>query len=276
MTIATRFDRIVGFCGRRHWLMFAVRRLSPPPSMYSPTDQRTVRLLGVQFDVQMSDLMSQPIYFGLYLEEIFCLQSVIHKNDVVIDVGANVGRWSLLVARLFKTQMVFAFEPFKETFAKLQKNISLNQQLMIQTVNQAVSDSEDNIAMTVKNYFNTGMNQIDLSAANKTLSAVRLDFFCETNKIQKIDVIKIDVEGFEMNVLKGSEKLIKQWRPKIICEIDDSLLLQNKIVPADIFNFLQGLNYKIYRLPQMSLVSDRTPTKDIHFDIVALPMKENN
>ena len=275
ITIATRLDRIIGFLGRHRWFVSLVQRLAPPPSMYRPSDHRKVMLLGVQFEVQMNDLMSQPIYFGLHLDEIFCLQNVIHKNDVVIDVGANIGRWSLFVAHLYKTQMIYAFEPFQETFMKLQKNISLNQQFKIQTVNQAVSDSEGKIAMSVRDCFNTGMNQINLASPDKNLSAVRLDFFCEINNIQKIDVIKIDVEGFEMNVLKGSENLIKQWHPKIICEIDDFLLSQNKTTPTNIFNFLQGLNYQIYQLPEMSPVTANTPIQDIHFDIVALPMKEN-
>lgn len=271
--IFTKADYLVGFLGRKAVMPRLITRLVPPVSYYSRSDHRKINFYGVSFIVQMNDLMSQPLFFGLHMDEILCLDIFFPKNAVVIDVGANIGRWSLLSARLFQTQKIYSFEPFLDTYNRLKKNIALNSSLDIESFNLALNNKSELVAMTTLSEKNSGMNFISNIKTDSTnqVKSVTLDSFVHTHNIKKVDLMKIDVEGFEMNVLKGAEKMIQQHHPVIICEIDDKLLAKNKTSPKNVFDFLIYHKYQIKKLPHMETISLLQPLENIHFDIVAIP-----
>lgn len=271
--IFTKADYLVGFLGRRAVMLSLIHRLVPPVSYYSKSDNRKIHLYGVLFIVQMNDLMSQPLFFGLHMDEVLCLKSFFPKNAVVIDVGANIGRWSLLSAKLFQTKKIYSFEPFLETYHRLRKNISLNSSLNIETFNLALNNKSELVTMATASEKNSGMNFISNTKSNSInqVESVTLDFFIQSHDIKKIDLMKIDVEGFEMNVLKGAQQMIQQHHPVIICEINDTLLAKNKTSPKNVFDFLVDHKYQIKKLPNMETVSILQPLENIHFDIIALP-----
>lgn len=271
--IFTKADYLVGFLGRRAVMLSLIHRLVPPVSYYSKSDNRKIHLYGVLFIVQMNDLMSQPLFFGLHMDEVLCLKSFFPKNAVVIDVGANIGRWSLLSAKLFQTKKIYSFEPFLKTYHRLRKNISLNSSLNIETFNLALNNKSELVTMATASEKNSGMNFISNTKSNSInqVESVTLDFFIQSHDIKKIDLMKIDVEGFEMNVLKGAQQMIQQHHPVIICEINDTLLAKNKTSPKNVFDFLVDHKYQIKKLPNMETVSILQPLENIHFDIIALP-----
>ena len=275
--ILSKADYVVGFLGRRGFFSSLTERLAPPVYYYDKQDIRKIKILDVSFVVQMNDLMSQPLFFGLYMDEILCLKSHFPPNAVVIDVGANIGRWSLLIARLFKTQKVFSFEPFLKTYFYLAENISLNISLNIETFNLALNNKNEFVSMSSVNEMNSGMNFISLAqtASADQVQSVTLDDFLFKKMADKIDVIKIDVEGFEMNVLQGAAQTIEKHHPVIICEIDDQLLSKNNTTPQQIFDFFISHQYQVKRLPHMEDVLFLPSLDNIHFDIIALPYERS-
>lgn len=184
------------------------------------------------------------IYTGNYepaLKKVF--RSVIKKGDRVLDVGANIGFHTLYFAELVgEDGKVTAFEPVPNNFAALNANLKLNNFQNIETKNIALSNKQEKLHIAAdENSQNPGAyNLFDLSGD------IVIDCFLGDNIIgnDKVDVIKIDVEGYESFVIDGLLQTIKKNRPTIIFEFD-KFYHQKTGRPNDyIFSILQELNYR--------------------------------
>lgn len=151
----------------------------------------------------------------------------IKEGDVVLDVGANVGVHSVLMAKLVgKKGKVVSFEPEAETFSTLKKNISLNELNNVIPFSIALSDSRSkkNIYFTG----NTGGFSLRDNSGSLKGSGVKLipgDELIKEENLQIPRIVKIDVEGFEYEVIKGLSKTLKNKKCKIvICEVHPDLL----------------------------------------------------
>ena len=176
------------------------------------------------------------------------------KKGLVIDIGANIGTYSIPLAKLFKKIKFKTFEIQKTVHNILNKNIKLNKLKNLNTFNVGLSDKKKSFFDIVPDYKkdkNIGTFSIDkltrsdnykvLNSSNKQLLNIdKLDNY----NFKSIILIKIDVEGHELETLKGSKNtLIKNNRPLIIFEAwkRESLKKKNKKT----FQFLKKLGYKI-------------------------------
>ncbi len=136
------------------------------------------------------------------------------KKDITfIDVGANIGRYSVPLGKKFK---VISFEPVKSTFNQLKINLKKNNATSL-LYNMGVGDSED-----VTDIFFDPNEHGEASVAfkaGKERERIQLIPLDKVLKKEKNSILKIDVEGFEYEVLKGAEKFIRNNRPDIIIEI---------------------------------------------------------
>jgi FkbM family methyltransferase len=166
-------------------------------------------------------LQRQMYFFGTYFveEKIIDNWMMAAKNsNVIFDVGANAGIYSLaaLVAR--PTADVHAFEPTPEIAARLRETVKLNC-LRSLTVHEAAVHKEDGLA-TLRRCrgalgSNEGMNYVSLSDAEEGLERVRtvsLDGFCESSRIDRIDLLKIDIQGQEHSALIGARNMIRNHK----------------------------------------------------------------
>ena len=135
---------------------------------------------------------------------------MVNAADVVLDVGTNIGETLLHFAQLSGTDgFVYGFEPDKRNFENVQKNISLNDFNNIHVFNLGVSDKKETQKLYRVDQHNLGMNRIlnDTDAASfedfTIIETDTLDNVVSENNIQKIDLIKIDIEGYEMHALRG-------------------------------------------------------------------------
>jgi FkbM family methyltransferase len=163
-----------------------------------------------------SDLLSIRNVNGVILNNQYHLTEKLLSGKVVFDVGANIGVFSLYSAKL-GAKRVFAFEPVKETFDMLKKNIKENNlETIVVPINAAISDKS---GFNEIFYNFPGDEGASIKFSNKLYSekvvSISLDSFCKTKKITPF-FIKIDTEGFEKQVLLGSSKLIKKNHP-ILC-----------------------------------------------------------
>lgn len=163
------------------------------------------------------------IYLGVHdFYEMGFLLHFLRHDDLFADVGANIGSYSILASGVVGAKTI-AFEPAVETFLQLQKNVSINQlQSRIKTYNIAVGAKEDKL------YFTTSLDTVNHVVASyeaaKNQVEVNVDTLDNIVKDERAPaLIKIDVEGFETEVIKGMEKTLAHEDVKaIIIELNGS------------------------------------------------------
>lgn len=165
-----------------------------------------------QMIVRADEEVGREIYYGGVHEsaETAFLRSRVERSSVCCDIGANVGYYSLLFASLAREGAVHSFEPVPLNFYVLCTNRLLNHFSNLTANPCAVGDSNGSVGFVVSrdsafsSFVNTGIKPI---AMEISVPIVRLDTYCETNGVGKIDVLKVDVEGAEGKVLAGATHL---------------------------------------------------------------------
>jgi len=139
-------------------------------------------------------------------------KEVVKEENVVVDLGANIGYYSLLAARLVGSKgRVYAFEPEPTNYSLLLKNIELNEYHNIIPVSKAVSNAAGTVRLFLDNQ-DTGAHTIcEPGKKGKSIEveSVTLDEFFKDREPQ-IDVIKMDIEGAEMSALAGMDRILKE------------------------------------------------------------------
>jgi FkbM family methyltransferase len=150
-------------------------------------------------------------------------------NDIFVDVGAHIGTYTIPIAK--KAQKVIAFEPNKYTFDLLTKNISLNHLTNIVAYNLAASKKEGSLSFTYEDLpswsriidgdqsTNVTVRENAKGHDNNIHLVNTIDLDSVLLKEDRVDWIKIDVEGHEMDVLEGAMQTIRIHKPKIVTEI---------------------------------------------------------
>lgn len=144
------------------------------------------------------------------------------ENDYVVDAGANLGLFTVLVGDIVGDHgKVFAFEPVSETRQVLDQNIKQNNISNCQIIDFALGSSNEDVEISIDD---NHLSSSSIVMKNKnfkrkeTIKQTKLDDFVEKNKINKIDFLKADIEGAERDMLRGAEKTIKRFKPRIaIC-----------------------------------------------------------
>lgn len=171
------------------------------------------------------------------------MQSLIKPEMIIYDIGANIGIHSLLLARAHPNCQIHAFEPETLNFWKLLRNIELNKLHNITPHPIAAGAKQEVRFLSLQGYL-SGLGQHSLQ---KTVSSLTtpvevwdLDTYTRKKKIARPDLVKIDVEGFELQVLKGMNHTIKAKRPSFIIEVHEALTDRSKVE-----SFLKKHHYEI-------------------------------
>jgi FkbM family methyltransferase len=174
----------------------------------------------------------------------------IKSGNIVVDIGANIGYYTLIFANLVgKEGKVFAFEPSPDNFALLQKNIKINNYQNVKLEQIAVSNKsgKTKLYLTV----NPADNRIyDLHDNSNFVEVVTIsldDYFNKYNG--KIDFIKMDIQGAEWAAIQGMPLLLKKNKNiKILTEFCPPLIKGFKIESAEFLKLLLKHNFKIYNI----------------------------
>jgi FkbM family methyltransferase len=169
-------------------------------------------------------IQGQIVRDGGY-EKIFIAKvyEILPENGIFFDIGSNIGVYSLNLCR--KAKEVYAFEATKATYQLLQETINEN---FIQNIHLCLTaihniDKEE-VKIYVGDSLNIGGNSMySGNCVANIVQTITVDTFVKENDISRIDFIKIDIEGNELNALQGAEKSIKKFRPIIMCEINPLL-----------------------------------------------------
>jgi FkbM family methyltransferase len=193
----------------------------------SRVNARRERLIEQKFGVKYIFTLFPPdMLWNDYGERVDFLPK---ENDLVVDVGAYIGDWSVIVGKYYKAKVI-AIEPSLMPFKLLLKNIQLNGlNNQIVAVNCALFSEDKEIPMGFINSsdyaFYGKQDQSTSKISAKTLDTLLLK---ELN-VSKIDLIKIDTEGAEYEILKGAMETISRLKPKIIVEVHSDKLRNDVI-----------------------------------------------
>ncbi|MFH1132443.1 MAG: FkbM family methyltransferase [Pseudomonadota bacterium] len=191
-------------------------------------------------------------------------------GQTMLDIGANVGFHSISAG--LKFDKVFAFEPTPSTFERLSENIRLSNAKNVFAHNLALSSKETNVQLWT-NPLNCGANslkpllQIDkYDSTPIEVKAISLDDFVNKQNIANVDLIKIDVEGYEPDVLAGAINTLERDRPVLFVEILAAELLDKikEIIPGD-YQAWNPLEKSIIR--DSSLTETALKIRDIIFSV---------
>ncbi len=202
-------------------------------------------------------------------------------DGVFIDVGANIGYHSLFAATLYnRTTSVFAFEPQKEIYDMVLESIRENLLTNIKVFNIGLSNTQCSAELNIFEENKgaaslvKGLNHHVGTTSKQTIELKTLDSF--ESQISGIDVIKIDVEGFEFETILGAEKLIRKFKPVLLVEFSPGLyLVRDQKIVERLISKLEDLDYRILTLEEEEIDlrkwtnSNHTDTSQI--DIICLP-----
>lgn len=217
-------------------------------------------------------------YFEQHIEKF--IKMVVKENDYCLDVGANIGYYSCLMGNLIGEKgKVFAFEPVHYNLKILNTNIMLNRLKNVSVCSNALGESTGEMEMKIypENSFLTGHNSLidnEVIKENqfyetKSINVVSIDEYLEKNKIERIDVVKIDIEGYEYNFFLGAKKLMTDFNPIIIFEHNPNRIKDIGISEDEFIILFK--NYFVYELFEDGLKPyyfDRNITAP---DLVAIP-----
>lgn len=140
--------------------------------------------------------------------------------DTILDVGANLGNHTLFWSRIAKH--IYAFEPYAPNYENLQQNIRQNRlERVVTTIQKAVGRDAGHAVLSNVDDRNFGATtfQLDDGQHSDSYEVISLDQFVQDARLSSVDLIKIDTEGFEIDVLRGALTLIQNMRPFIWVEV---------------------------------------------------------
>lgn len=247
-------------------------KILPRHFQYTAKDKRLIERNGIRYEIHLNDYNDWLLFYGINNQHKENIYAKIKDGDVVLDVGANIGEVLLNIAKVNPNGEIHGFEPVKSTFEKLNKNISLNKFSNVNIHQIALSDKIETVYYEIKEGHSGGtmMSKEKKDKLNNFLEALTLDEFVRINSINKIDFIKVDIEGFEMNFLKGAEKTIRTFRPSIFMEVDQAKLTRQNSSANELLGKLQSFGYKLYHAEtnQEIELDSNIPT---HFDVFCSP-----
>ena len=191
---------------------------------------------------------------GTYEDEINKLIKIsLNPGDIALDVGGNIGLQSIRMSKSVGEQgKVFAFEPLIHLQEKLSRNIKLNKADNVKLFPYALSNTEREVDFHIsKGKWNQGTFNISNNQPGTEIQHVIIkvaDEIPEVKELNRLDLVKIDVEGFEYQVLLGLKQTIRKHKPRIIFEYDKNYWEANAQNFSECFDFLSGLDYTLYQI----------------------------
>jgi FkbM family methyltransferase len=235
----------------------AYRVISFGRSVVGKNDQALVERHGIRWHLDLRE----GIDFSIYLLGAFepgtqaTLEKLVRPGDLAFDIGANIGAHTLGIAQSVGPQgQVFAFEPSDFAFEKLCRNLALNPDLSARTSPQqillAASSSGRREPEIYASWPLQSSDAVHPKHRGRLVSTARasvdtLDSFVQRNKVNRLNLIKIDVDGHELPVLQGALETLRRFRPTLVMEMSPYIHAEHNHSFADFVALLKSLNYSL-------------------------------
>jgi len=221
-----------------------------------------------------NDYFQCMMFYGRYGVDVLRLfEKHVRPGDTVLDIGAHIGFFALHLGNAVgRCGHVYAFEPDPRPVEYLKASLAASEMDWVQIRPIAISAKEGAVPFFLSPVFgwSTGVKNTHLTGLRKIIvPTVPLDLMVERGDIpDKIRLIKIDVEGFEMEALRGMRKTLETVQPILIVEINSGMLAYQESSSVELFLFITSLGYRIFTthlLPLSHLATHET------IDVLCLP-----
>jgi len=224
--------------------------------------EKKVRIDDAEYIVTSDDLYLENTGINFEPHMIAIIKKLITEGDVIADVGANIGLTSILFSHL--GSKVISFEPSPSTYSILCENIRRNDLRNVTPVNIGLGDVESVTTLTFSannrsSGFISDICRPETGHITENVKIMRLDDIWY-GFADRLDFIKIDVEGFERNVIKGALNLLMQYKPIVVLELNHFCLNAfRRITIPEFFDFLRSIFPALYAVDV-----DNVSVKDLH------------
>ncbi len=250
-------------------------RLPPNWYQYPPGTLRVARRHGFEFELDLSDAVPWFTYFGFVERAHETLVSLCRPGDVVFDVGANIGVTALRLAHAAgPAGRVFAFEPDPANFARLRAHAERNGAATLTPLRLALGDAPGELFLRVPDPNNRGKNHLEPDPSSggqgSMVEVTTVDAFAAVRGLGRVDLVKLDVEGYEPQVLEGAAQTLRAHRPRLFIEFSGALLERAGRSAPEFARHLRSLGYRLSLAKGGPMPSDEA-LAGAHVDVVALP-----
>lgn len=185
-------------------------------------------------------------------DEVQLLRGRLASGDLLVDVGANVGTFAIELARSVPGLQVLAVEPVRDTYEALVVNVNKNGVgNQVRTLRTALAEKPGEAVMTSEltacNYV-VARHGTHARAGEEAVPQTTLDLLLESTGHEQVTVIKCDVEGLELGVLRGARRTLERQRPDLLIEIDARWTARYGHTPEDVLSLLGSLGYRSQRV----------------------------
>jgi len=227
-----------------------IRKVKNYSHSYLQTDHAEV--FGNKLFLNKKGLALSISHYGTYEKsEAKVMEEKIKGGNIVVDVGANIGLHTLNMAKIVgNTGQVFAFEPDPSNFEILRKNVKINNYQNIILEQKACADKYGRTTLYQSDH--PGMHRVfpqtKQAKGQVQVELTSLDkYFIDSNLADKINFIKIDVEGLEFSVLKGMKNILKNNKKiKILFEFMPKNTMEAGFTPIELLNYLTSYDFKLF------------------------------
>ena len=237
---------------------------------------------GTKVEVTLGDDESFCVYVAGSFEpnEFAFLDRTLRHGMTFLDIGANHGLYSLFAAgRVGTPGRVVAFEPSSRERHILQRNLSLNRLSNVTVLPVALADERAEAHLQIAPVLHGGHNTLGgfahegvAAVAAELVPVETLDEVADRLELDKVDVIKIDVEGAEVRVLKGAHRLLTTCRPVLLIEANDEALRKQATSTSQLVDLLRSLDYEIFVFLDKTGLAEPWQGGALSANIVAKPL----
>ena len=266
------------------------RKMSTALFRYYPAKRGVATIDDFDGDLRMSLDRSSYISSAIYwrghhsVSIVQFLRKFLRSEMTFVDVGANIGEITLVAAKRLSHGRVLAFEPMPATFAQLSHNIALNGLARVSLFNCGLYDQPGELPIYTKKdnpcgTVNRGVPSLFSTGADVESAVVPLRTFDDVaaeSALERLDAMKIDVEGAEWMVLRGAISSLERFRPVVIVEISEANFRRAGYTVEDFLSFVRSLGYDLKSLhepdgtigPECDAVAFPQETKSAVVDIL--------
>lgn len=272
----------ISYLSRRRYRRF--RKKVQKWENYKHTDKKKIVATlksGVKLYLFPDSELSKLIYLDRFekSEQVF-MNRLLTQGDIFVDIGANIGLFSLIASKIVgKSGHIYSFEPCSTTYERLQENIGLAHFQNISSFSMALSDQESVLDLCVSkegfDAWNSFVNpSVKSSFGTESVETISWDIFAQKHSLMgNVTMMKIDVEGWEMQVLQGAANaLSRPDAPLLQIEFTEQNCYANGYTCKDLYHQLNDFGYQLftYDVGENTLVPEPLRETYPHLNVIAV------